>query len=78
MLEIKMVNFDALTEDQQEIQPDNGSGKDCANYLRLTHGGETVAIFSDAMEPEDCVFYRDLEWVKGAIEMAYELGKQDC
>ena len=77
MLEIKKVNFDDLTEDEQEDQPDNGCGKEDANYLLVTHGGKTVGLYSDAMEPEDCVFYRDLSWVAGAIESAYELGKLD-
>lgn len=45
---------------------------------RLTHGGKTVAIYSDAMEPEDAVFYRDLNWISKAIKEAYELGKRDC
>jgi len=78
MLEIKSVGFDDLTEDEKNVQPNNGSGKEYANYLKLTHGGKLLGIYSDAMEPEDCIFYRDLSWVKGAIEEAYELGKQDA
>ena len=78
MLEINSIDFDDLTEEQQEDQPDNGSGKEYANYLKITHGGVVVAIHSDAMEPEDCGFNRDLRWVEGAIKQAYELGKADA
>ena len=77
MLEINCVGFDDLTKEQQEDQPDNGSGKEYASYLKITLGGAVVAIHSDAMEPEDCVFCRDLSWVKGAIKQAYELGKSE-
>ena len=78
MLEIKSVCFEDLTEDEQSEQPDNGGGKDYAGYLRVTHGGKTLAIYSDAMEPEDCTFGRDLNWIESAIMDAYELGKLDA
>ena len=78
MLEIKRAGFRDLTEEQREEQPDNGAGKEYANYLRITHGGKTIKVYSDAMEPEDCSFNRDLHWFAGAIEAAYELGKSDA
>tara|TARA_R110002096_G_scaffold315227_6_gene509479 strand:- start:2330 stop:2566 length:237 start_codon:yes stop_codon:yes gene_type:complete len=78
MLEVNEVSFEDLTDDEKEDQPDNGSGKEWAGYLKVTHGGRTLAIYSDAMEPEDCRFSRCLEWVSTAISEAYERGKQDA
>lgn len=77
MLEINQVSFDDLTEEEQQDQPSNGSGKEEASYLRITYDGKTIALHSDAMEPEDCIFPRGLSWVAGAIRKAYELGKHD-
>jgi len=78
MLEINRVSFEELTENEKEEQPNNGCGKEYAGYLKITHGGNVVAIYSDAMEPEDCGFHRDLRWVSDAIESAYEAGKEDA
>lgn len=78
MLEVNLIRFHDLTEDEQDNQPDNGCGKDDANYLRVSYGGKTIAVYSDAMEPEDCLFYRDLNWIQSAIKNAYELGKHDA
>lgn len=77
MLEVIMVDFDDLTEDEQMIQPNNGSGKEYANYIKLVHNSETIMILSDAMEPEDARFTRDLSDVEYAIKKAYELGLDD-
>jgi len=78
MLEVKRVSFEDLSDDEKDDQPSNGDGKEYAGYLKMTHGGETIAIYSDAMEPEDCTFSRDLRWVCMAIYVAYELGKNDA
>jgi hypothetical protein len=77
MLKVELVDFDDLSKEEQEIQPNNGNGKEYASYIRLTHGGKTVMILSDAAEPEDLTFYRDLSGVLSAIERAYKLGIQD-
>ncbi len=77
MLEIKSITYEDLTQDEKATQPDNGSGKEYAEYLEVKHEGETLAIYSDAMEPEDCIFSRDLSWVKGLVLEAYEMGKRD-
>ncbi len=71
-------DFEDLTEEEQMNQPDNGCGKDMANYIRITHNGETVCLESDAMEPEDCIFYRDLGWITTELMRAYQLGYEDC
>ena len=77
MLEVTNVCFEELTEDERDEQPNNGNGKEYADYLKITYGGNTIAIHSDAMEPEDCGFRRDLRWIEGLIVKAYELGKGD-
>lgn len=74
MLKIEMQSYDDLSDEEKAGVSDNGYGKESANYLRVTHNGETVFLESDAMEPEDCRFTRDLSWIKVAIERAYELG----
>ena len=76
-LEINELRFDDLTEEQQENVPDNGSGKDYASYIEIKLNGEVVDIFSDAMEPEDVTFGRDLSWIAPVIKAAYEAGLEE-
>lgn len=57
---------------------DNGHGKEYADYLVVKHNGVTIAVYSDAMEPEDVYFSRDMKWIKPALISAYELGKKEC
>jgi len=76
-LEIHRCKFEDLTEEERRFQPDNGSGKLDANYIKLTDKGETVTILSDAVEPEDATFVRDFSDVLDAIETAYEIGVKD-
>ena len=76
MFKVEVMGFDKLTEDEKKDQPSNGNGKEYSCYIKITNGDEVVAIYSDAMEPEDCTFCRDLSWVADAIESAYKLGKE--
>jgi len=78
MLEITSPGYNDLTDDEKENVSNNGSGKEWAGYIRVTHGGKTILLESDAMEPEDASFCRDLNWIYGIIEKAYELGKADA
>jgi len=77
MLTVEMVEFEDLTEEEQELQPNNGNGKECANYIKMTKDGETIMILSDAVEREDATFSRDFSNVIDAIELAYEIGMVD-
>ncbi|MDH5161483.1 hypothetical protein [Heyndrickxia oleronia] len=77
MLKVNLVSFDDLTEEEQQLQPNNGWGKEYANYIRITDGAETVMILSDAFEPEDGTFTRDLCYVVDAINEAYKIGLRD-
>lgn len=77
MLEVINQSFEDLTEDEQEAASNNGSGKEYAGYLRVIYNGETILFKSDAMEPEDVRFYRDLSWIPSIIRIAYEFGKSE-
>ena len=75
-MKITNLRFDDLTEDEQEDASDNGCGKENANYLCVVHNGETIAIESDAMEPEDARFTRDLGWIEALLWEVYKLGQK--
>lgn len=77
MLNVDIVRFEDLTEDEKEMQPDNGCGKEYANYIKLTNESKTVMILSDAVEPEDATFSRDFSEVLEAIKIAYNTGLSD-
>lgn len=74
MFNVEIQTYEDLSDVEKESASDNGCGKEDANYLRLTHNGKTIFLESDAMEPEDVSFCRDLSWVKNAIIMAYNAG----
>ena len=77
MLEVKILNFDELTEIEKKYAPTNGAGKEDATYLKVFHDGEVISYQSDAMEPEDACFYRDLNWIYELLQKCYDLGRQD-
>lgn len=77
MLKVNVVSFQELTKEEQELQPNNGRGKEFASYIKMTDGSETVMILSDAFEPEDGTFRRDLRCVVDAIKEAYKIGLRD-
>ncbi len=62
MRKVSLVSFDDLKKEEQEDQPNNGAGKEYASYI-LIESPFGRRIYSDAMEPEDAVFYRDLNWI---------------
>ena len=77
MLKIKYLNFEDLTAEEKENVPNNGFGKEYASYIKIIHNDKTICLKSDAMEPEDACFCRDLSWIKSMLETCYELGKKD-
>jgi hypothetical protein len=77
MLKVNVLYFDDLTEEEQQEQPDNGSGKEYATYIKIADDSETVMILSDAAEPEDATYGRDFSDVVNAIEEAYKIGLRD-
>ena len=78
MLEVKLQHYSDLSDNEKENVSDNGSGKEYADYIRILHNGETILLESDAMEPEDAMFCRDLNWIIEALRDCYNLGKEDA
>ena len=62
MKKAKLVSYDDLTEDEKLGQPENGSGKEYASYI-VVEDEKGRRVYSDAMEPEDASFGRDLFWI---------------
>lgn len=77
MLQVFLCRYQDLSDDEVELVPQNGCGAERASYIRVIHNGKHVRLESDAMEPEDASFYRDLSWIPDAIVEAYKLGFQD-
>jgi hypothetical protein len=75
--EVLIQSFEDLSENEKLGASNNGSGKEYAAYLRVRELGDTVYLESDAMEPEDARFSRDLSWIKDALEYAYKCGFTD-
>lgn len=72
--EVKILEYKDLTNFEKQSAPGNGCGKEAAGYLQIKLAGEILATKSDAMEPEDATFCRDLAWIKDELERAYRLG----
>ena len=62
MRTVKLVNFDDLTTDEKLGVSNNGYGKEYASYI-VIEDENGKRIYSDAMEPEDATFFRDLSWI---------------
>lgn len=48
-----------------------------AGLWRFVDGTTVTLIATDAGEPEDYSFRRDLSWIPGALETAYQQGRSD-
>lgn len=68
---------DKLRDDEKNEVSQNGSGAEYAGYIRMSRNGKTIHLYSDAMEPEDATFGRDLSWIAKAIHEAYDYGWED-
>jgi len=75
-MKVSLVHFYELPDDVKEDQPNNGYGKEEASYLMVEFSDGRVNYYSDAMEPEDARFERDLHWVMNVIREAHEDGFQ--
>jgi len=76
MFEVIQYYYEDLPEEVKKewALSDNGSGKELATYIIQKVDGQIISVESDAMEPEDARFSRDLRWIKTALEDAYKLG----
>ena len=78
MIKIKTVDYEELPEEIKKLHlPNNGRGKEMAAYLLIYHDDKLMYCFSDAMEPEDAIFTRDLSWIKDVILDVYNVGISD-
>jgi len=77
MLTIKKLCYDELPESEKKNVSNNGSGAEYAEYLLIYQDEKLIRIFSDAMEPEDAIFCRDLSWISDIIKLAYEIGRSE-
>ena len=59
---VKVIEFEDLTDLEKDSASNNGAGKEYASYL-LIEDEDGRRIYSDAMEPEDTTFHRDLDWI---------------
>jgi hypothetical protein len=76
MYKASHVLYTDLTPIEQENASENGAGKERASYIVIDNG-IVRKIYSDAMEAEDAVFYRDLSWIANELNQAYIQGKED-
>lgn len=68
--EIKSFDYDTLpAEIEKDFLSNNGCGKEYANYLVLYRNGEVFSYESDAIEPEDKTFTRDLNFIQTWINI---------
>ncbi len=74
MINVKIMNYNELPDDiKKQPLSNNGSGKEDAQYLVVFKNSKIIRVESDAMEPEDASFSRDLHWIKDAILEAYQI-----
>jgi hypothetical protein len=73
-MKIYMGSYDKLPAwvDKDTLN-NNGSGKEWANYLIIEDGAHN-RVYSDAMEPEDATFCRDLYWIADELQTVYNAG----
>lgn len=79
MYDVIVCNYDKFTEKEQQewCHSDNGCGKEFATYIVEKVNGKIINVNSDAMEPEDASFSRNLSWIVGSLKDAYKLGKSN-
>lgn len=73
-LTVEILDFGQLNDEAKEGVPDNGSGKEYANYIHVRLGDETLYLESDACEPEDANFYGDMNWIVAALPDMFARG----
>lgn len=49
----------------------------CSPTYLVIRCGETTSVYTDAWEPEDATFFRDLNWIAFELEKAYQQGLKD-
>ncbi len=68
----KIVSYENLPDwTMKDYLSNNGSGKEYATYI-IIEDGDYKAVYSDAMEPEDCSFGRDLNWIVAELNRKFK------
>ena len=73
-MKVTRIRYEDLPENEKNNQPCNGHGKEYAEYIKVEIKGKPTIYYSDAMEPEDAIFSRDLSWIIEALYDAYNAG----
>lgn len=76
-ISVNILLYDELSGEDQKRVPNNGVGREAAQYMEVHHNGGRIALASSAMEVEDATFTRDLSWMPGLLEHIYGLGVVD-
>lgn len=69
--------YEDIPENWREELPNNGCGKEGAYYIVVSVDGEIQTVESDAMEPKDARFFRNLGWIEFELNRAYMIGLED-
>ena len=75
---IQECSFEDFTKEEQDewCLSNNGYGREPAGYLVIRVDDKIVRVESDAMEPEDATFGRDLHWIGDALAEAFKYGQK--
>ncbi len=80
-MEAKLLRWNDLKDQISEAElgevSNNGVGREQANYLVFYHDNKIWKWYSDAMEPEDARFTRNLRWIGDLVIQVYEQGLSD-
>jgi len=69
--------YDDLSDTEKENVSNNGVEKEDSYYIKVIYQNQVIELFSDAMEGEDAIFPRALDWIAPMIRTAYKIGKGD-
>lgn len=56
---------------------DGNDWGDIFTVCQIKRNGKIVNEYYDCVEPEDCSFSRDWNWISGELKRAYEYGYED-
>jgi hypothetical protein len=74
MLTVEIAQYENLPEEWKLSVP---SQNKYTEYLVVKLNDFIIRVQPTIWEPEDCLFTRDLAWIKDVIEEVYSIGRQD-
>lgn len=77
MYTVGIRKFDDFSKEEQKIWCDSDSRwrKEDAHYIVETIDDKIIAVHTDAIEPDNAFFNKDLAWISLALINAYKLGE---